>query len=130
MSTCVGRRRKDALALRCMSAFFVVAKLPAEKGDTRSAMRRRSLDGGSLDDGLALFHDRLVGAKDGLPDDRAEDTAEERTSPEHPDPARQGATTKRQPRASHSAANDEDGTFVRWSNSKKLLTVSFANKKM
>ena len=43
-----------------------------------------SLDGGGLDDGLALFLDRLVGAEDGLPDDRAEDAAEEGADPEHP----------------------------------------------
>lgn len=51
-----------------------------------------ALDGGSLDDGLGLFLDRLVGAEDCLPDDRAENPAEEGTDPEHPDPQSQAQT--------------------------------------
>lgn len=43
------------------------------------------LDGGSLDDGLVLFVDYLVGAEDGFPDDGAENSAKKGADPEHPE---------------------------------------------
>lgn len=56
---------------------FLVAIIPVVQEQTTDDAKRcaSDSDSGGLDDGFGFFQDRLVGAEDGLPDDRAEDTA-------------------------------------------------------